>query len=33
VNIYEAKDSDFQKATHRLFHDAKNASHITIRVK
>jgi uncharacterized protein len=33
VNIYEAKDSDFQKATHRIFHDAKNASHITIRVK
>ena len=33
VNIYQAKDSDFQKATHRLFHDAKNASHLTIRVK
>ena len=33
VNIYEAKESDFQKATHRIFHDAKNASHITIRVK
>lgn len=33
VNIYEAKDSDFQKATHRIFHNAKNASHITIRVK
>ena len=33
VNIYQAKDSDFQKATHRLFHDAKNASYLTIRVK
>ena len=33
VNIYEAKESDFQKATHRIFHDAKNASYITIRVK
>ncbi|MBL7816023.1 MAG: CocE/NonD family hydrolase [Saprospiraceae bacterium] len=32
VNIYQAKDSDFQKATHRIFHNAKNASHLTIRV-
>ena len=32
VNIYQAKDSDFQKATHRLYHNAKNASHLTVKV-
>ena len=32
VNIYQAKDSDFQKATHRVFHNSKYASHLTLRV-
>ena len=32
VNIYQAKDSDFQKATHRVYHNAKNASRLTISV-
>jgi uncharacterized protein len=32
INIYQAKDTDFQKATHRVFHNTKNASFLTIRV-
>ena len=30
VNIYEADDSDFQKATIRIYHDANNASKIIL---
>ena len=32
VNIYEAKESDFQKATIRIHHDSKNASNILLPV-
>jgi len=32
VNIYEANDSDFQKATIRIFHDAVNSSNIILPV-
>jgi putative CocE/NonD family hydrolase len=32
VNIYECTESDFQKATHRIYHDAKHPSHITVSV-
>jgi uncharacterized protein len=32
VNIYEAKDSDFQKATIRIHHDAANSSSIILPV-
>jgi uncharacterized protein len=32
VNIYEAKESDFQKATIRIFHNASNASYIILPV-
>ena len=32
VNIYEAKESDFQKATIRIYHDADNASYILVPV-
>lgn len=32
VNIYEANDSDFQKATIRVHHDATNSSHIVLPV-
>jgi putative CocE/NonD family hydrolase len=32
VNIYEADDSDFQKATIRIHHDAANSSHILLPV-
>lgn len=32
VNIYEASDSDFRKATIRIYHDAANASHIILPV-
>jgi putative CocE/NonD family hydrolase len=32
VNIYEAEDSDFQKATIRIFHDAANSSSIILPV-
>lgn len=32
VNIYEANDSDFQKATIRIYHDAANASSILLPV-
>jgi len=32
LNIYEADDSDFQKSTIRIFHDAENASKIILPV-
>lgn len=32
VNIYTCEDSDFQKATIRIFHDAANSSHIVLPV-
>ncbi|MCA1741027.1 MAG: CocE/NonD family hydrolase [Bacteroidales bacterium] len=32
VNIYECTESDFQKATHRIYHDAKRSSHIIVNV-
>jgi len=33
MDIYnEAEDADFQKATHRIYHDANNASSITVEV-
>ncbi len=32
VNIYQAKDSDFQKATIRIYHDAQKKSGIKVRV-
>jgi hypothetical protein len=32
VNIYEAKESDFQKATIRIYHDKTNASNILLPV-
>lgn len=32
MDIYKAEPSDFQKATHRIFHDVNNASSITINV-
>jgi putative CocE/NonD family hydrolase len=32
VNIYEAEDNDFQKATIRIYHDASNASSIILPV-
>ncbi|MBP3944367.1 CocE/NonD family hydrolase [Sphingobacteriaceae bacterium WQ 2009] len=30
MNIYEAQPSDFQKATHRIFHDRNNSSYIEL---
>lgn len=30
VNIYKCDDSDFQKATQRIYHDSKNASHLKV---
>ena len=32
MDIYQAEPSDFQKATHRIFHDVNNSSAITITV-
>lgn len=32
VDIYNASDSDFQKATHRIFHSAKLSSHLKVGV-
>ncbi len=32
TNIYQADDSDFQKATHRIYHDAANASALSVTV-
>jgi len=32
MNIYEAEPGDFQKATHRIYHDTFNSSYITVQV-
>jgi uncharacterized protein len=32
VDIYKAQDADFQKATHRLYHDAKNSSFLRLSI-
>lgn len=32
VNIYTCSDKDFQKATHRIYHDQKNPSHIVLNI-
>ncbi|SKB82242.1 hypothetical protein SAMN05660226_03275 [Parapedobacter luteus] len=32
VDIYHAKDSDFVKATHRVYHGGDHASHLTVHV-
>ncbi len=32
VDIYTAQDSDFQKATHRIYHDAENPSSLVVTV-
>ncbi|MGN7205833.1 CocE/NonD family hydrolase [Pedobacter sp. SAFR-022] len=32
VDIYNAQDSDFQKATHRIYHDAANPSSLVVTV-
>lgn len=32
VNIYKCSDSDFQKATMRIYHDSRNPSHIKVNV-
>jgi putative CocE/NonD family hydrolase len=32
MNIYEAEPKDFQKATHRIYHDTLNSSFITVKV-
>ncbi len=32
VNIYEADEKDFIKATHRIYHDVDRPSHITVKV-
>ena len=32
VNIYECSESDFQKATHRIYHDSQYPSHIEVSV-
>lgn len=32
VNIYEADEEDFIKATHRIYHDAKRPSHIKVKI-
>ena len=32
LDIYNADDKDFQKATHRIYHDTANASAITVTV-
>jgi putative CocE/NonD family hydrolase len=32
VDIYNADDKDFQKATHRIYHDASNASALSVTV-
>ena len=32
VNIYECSESDFQKATQRMYHDAEHPSHIEVNV-
>ena len=32
MNIYEAEPSDFQKATHKIYHDGTNSSFINVTV-
>jgi putative CocE/NonD family hydrolase len=32
VDIYTCSESDFQKATHRVYHDSKYSSHLTINI-
>jgi uncharacterized protein len=32
VDIYKCSENDFQKATHRIYHDAKYSSHIKVNV-
>lgn len=32
MNIYEATSSDFQKATHRIFHDVNNPTSVEVSV-
>jgi putative CocE/NonD family hydrolase len=32
IDIYNAQDSDFQKATHRIYHDAENPSSLVVTV-
>ncbi|MCU0456346.1 MAG: CocE/NonD family hydrolase [Bacteroidales bacterium] len=32
VNIYECSDSDFQKATHRIYHESGHPSHVKVTV-
>ena len=32
MNIYQAEQSDFQKATHKIYHDTNNSSFITVNV-
>ncbi len=32
VDIYKCSDDDFQKATHRVYHTAKAASHLSVKV-
>ena len=32
VNIYECDESDFQKATHRIYHDTRRPSHLEVTV-
>jgi uncharacterized protein len=32
VNIYECSESDFQKATHRIYHDSQYPSHLEVKV-
>jgi predicted acyl esterase len=32
VNIYEADEEDFQKATHRIYHDAQHPSRVGVSV-
>jgi len=32
LNIYQAKDTDFQKATQRIYHSGKSASRLKVNV-
>ncbi|NLJ42276.1 MAG: X-Pro dipeptidyl-peptidase, partial [Bacteroidales bacterium] len=32
MNIYKCSEDDFQKATHRIYHDAMNPSHVTLSI-
>lgn len=32
INIYECEEEDFIKATHRIYHDAKRPSHVSVMV-